>query len=277
LAIQDDLSEDAPAGDDLIRSVSDAFDGEMPPISDISEARILSASERVLVNALDPNDSQDQKWASTPPEDQLRGWYGHPSWRLAVERTEREASRPSLKPLRTKKRPTVTAWVVAKVFKRHLPSNKKLPDQILCKKIAEELSAPWREPYHHGAWALRHALSVILDDAPKVIEAEEAHRSLEARERQEAWKDLLVAAQRVIATGVRRADGTSPHKRKEVVEERERKFVFHLVNEALKNIDAAPRGTSAKSAAIKITSDLLALIGVTIECEALSKQFTDRK
>lgn len=174
----------------------------------------------------------------------------------------------------------ITAAVVQGVFRRAIGGKKPLPELSDYQDIAVALSRPWREGYKHGGpWQLRSAIRVILDDAPRVLEAERGHKSPQARAREQAWLALLAAAQAMEDAGVRVPDRTDVRQKnaREPAFRRDREFAFNLVAETLKRAGWKRIGTSARSEPVIITCNLLGKIGIIVEPAAISKDLGRRK
>jgi hypothetical protein len=118
---------------------------------------------------------------------------------------------------------------------------------------------------------------VVLDDTPRRIEGERRHCSVQARKREEAYSRLLEAAQAIRDAGVRIPQmDDAPPKTKQALsvansDHREWKFVFGLVNAALKTANWKKVGRGASSPAVSISCGLLTQLGCVVTPDALAK------
>ena len=118
---------------------------------------------------------------------------------------------------------------------------------------------------------MKRAIGVVLDEAPKVLEAETRHFSADARKRADAYAQLIKAAHDLRDAGVSIPKVQFAPRETEQAQ-RDRRHVFAMVYKALGEAEKAKIGRTDESLGIQIVCNLLAELGWgEITPEALSR------
>ena len=197
--------------------------------------------------------------------------------RLVILRGSKGEENHSPVPPPANNKAKITSETVEQIFRSAFQAaargkGRSLPAGIDFQQIAADLNRPTAPTIsRRGLRELKRAIGVVLDEAPKVLEAETRHFSADARKRADAYAQLIKAAHDLRDAGVSIPKVQFAPRETEQAQ-RDRRHVFAMVYKALGEAEKAKIGRTDESLGIQIVCNLLAELGWgEITPEALSR------